>query len=87
MTELTATQQQTLDYLIASVEERGFPPTFREIMSRFGIKSTNAVTCRLRGLERKGRVKLRGLNRCIQITGVRWKMVPLDAASADTKTA
>lgn len=52
--ELTNRQSQILDYISASIEERGFPPTLREIGEFFGIKSTNGVNDHLKALEKKG---------------------------------
>lgn len=52
--ELTGRQQMVLDYIRASIEERGFPPTFREIGDHMGIRSTNGVNDHLKALERKG---------------------------------
>ena len=52
--ELTNRQSQILDYITASIDERGFPPTLREIGEYFGIKSTNGVNDHLKALERKG---------------------------------
>lgn len=52
--ELTHRQSQILEYITASIDERGFPPTLREIGQYFGIKSTNGVNDHLKALERKG---------------------------------
>jgi repressor LexA len=54
MTGLTKRQAQTLDYIRLSIEERGYPPTLREIGEYMGIRSTNGVNDHLRALERKG---------------------------------
>jgi repressor LexA len=54
MTGLTKRQAQTLDYIKQSIEERGYPPTLREIGEFMGIRSTNGVNDHLRALERKG---------------------------------
>jgi len=51
---LTARQEQTLDFIRKSIEERGYPPTLREIGEYMGIRSTNGVNDHLRALERKG---------------------------------
>ncbi len=52
--QLTNRQSQILDYISASIDERGFPPTLREIGQHFGIKSTNGVNDHLKALEKKG---------------------------------
>ena len=57
MQGLTKRQAQTLDYIRMSIEERGYPPTLREIGEYMGIRSTNGVNDHLRALERKGYLK------------------------------
>lgn len=54
MQGLTKRQAQTLDYIRQSIEQRGYPPTLREIGEYMGIRSTNGVNDHLRALERKG---------------------------------
>lgn len=54
MQGLTKRQAQTLGFIRQSIEERGYPPTLREIGSHMGIRSTNGVNDHLRALERKG---------------------------------
>src|SRR5512138_1510129 len=54
MQGLTRRQAQTLDYIRQSIEQRGYPPTLREIGEYMGIRSTNGVNDHLRALERKG---------------------------------
>jgi len=51
---LTDRQQQILDFISASITERGYPPTLREIGEHFGIRSTNGVNDHLKALEKKG---------------------------------
>jgi repressor LexA len=54
MQGLTKRQQQTLEFIRKSIDERGYPPTLREIGESMGIRSTNGVNDHLRALERKG---------------------------------
>lgn len=54
MQGLTKRQEQTLDFIRRSIEQRGYPPTLREIGQYMGIRSTNGVNDHLRALERKG---------------------------------
>src|SRR5512143_3919455 len=54
MQGLTKRQEQTLDFIRQSIEQRGYPPTLREIGEYMGIRSTNGVNDHLRALERKG---------------------------------
>ena len=56
---LTKRQEQTLSFIRRSIEERGYPPTLREIGEHMGIKSTNGVNDHLRALERKGYLRRR----------------------------
>jgi repressor LexA len=54
MQGLTDRQHQVLQYIRESIQERGYPPTLREIGAHMGIRSTNGVNDHLRALERKG---------------------------------
>lgn len=54
MKRLTARQREILDYITASISDRGYPPTIREIGREMGIRSTNGVNDHLKALERKG---------------------------------
>ncbi len=54
MQGLTKRQEQTLAFIRHSIEQRGYPPTLREIGEHMGIKSTNGVNDHLRALERTG---------------------------------
>lgn len=51
---LTHRQQQALDYIANCLDQRGYPPTLREIGEHMGIRSTNGVNDHLKALERKG---------------------------------
>lgn len=51
---LTQRQKDILDFITASIDERGYPPTLREIGEHFGIRSTNGVSDHLKALEKKG---------------------------------
>nr|HEX4318751.1 transcriptional repressor LexA [Kofleriaceae bacterium] len=54
---LTHRQQEILDFITASIVERGFPPTLREIGEHFQIRSTNGVNDHLKALEKKGHLR------------------------------
>lgn len=54
MQKLTQRQKAVLDYIVESIQDRGYPPTLREIGNHLGIRSTNGVNDHLRALERKG---------------------------------
>ncbi len=54
MDELTDRQKEILDFIVSTSEERGYPPTIREIGEQMDIRSTNGVNDHLKALERKG---------------------------------
>ncbi len=51
--ELTDKQRKVLRTIFTMTAD-GRPPTCRELMEVFGFKSTNAVSCHLRSLTKKG---------------------------------
>ncbi|TSD96059.1 transcriptional repressor LexA [Skermania sp. ID1734] len=51
---LTARQRKVLEVIRASVTERGYPPSIREIGDAVGLTSTSSVAHQLRTLEKKG---------------------------------
>lgn len=55
--QITEKQKLILDYISQSVEERGFPPSLREISAYFGIQSTQGVLRHIEALEKKGLIK------------------------------
>src|SRR5438105_352631 len=55
--QLTQRQREILDFISASIVERGFPPTLREIGEHFSIRSTNGVNDHLKALEKKGHLR------------------------------
>lgn len=54
MEEITDRQKEILTFIQKTTEERGFPPTIREIGEEMDIRSTNGVNDHLKALERKG---------------------------------
>jgi repressor LexA len=54
MDEITDRQKEILSFIQRRTEERGFPPTIREIGEEMDISSTNGVNDHLKALERKG---------------------------------
>jgi len=72
MKRLTSRQQEIYDYLARHLDERGFPPTLREICGEFGMKSTRAASDHLQALERKGFIsRARDRSRGIELMGTR----------------
>jgi repressor LexA len=51
---LTPRQREVLRFLIDYIADVGWAPTLREICGAFEWGSTNASTCILRSLEKKG---------------------------------
>ena len=51
---LTDRQRRVLEVIRASVGERGYPPSIREIGDAVGLTSTSSVAHQLRTLEKKG---------------------------------
>lgn len=69
MEPLTYRQQEVLGFLQCYMREQGTWPSFREIESHFGFKSTNAVMGHLKALERKGYIsRVPGQARTFRIT-------------------
>ncbi len=58
MTEITARQQEVLDFVKERIEATGVPPTRAEIARNLGFRSVNAAVDHLRSLQRKGLVEL-----------------------------
>lgn len=57
MDQLTARQQRILKYIRSTLEERGYPPTVREIGEAVGLTSSSSVHSQLANLERKGELR------------------------------
>ena len=55
--DLSPRQRELLEFLVASMEQSGIVPSYREIGNALGIGSTNAVSDHLKALIRKGYVE------------------------------
>ena len=65
---VTDRQQAILDFVVATIRARGFPPSLREIGQFFGIRSTKGVNDHLEALEKKGKIRRHGnLSRGIEL--------------------
>lgn len=51
---LSEKQRQILEYLNRTIEEKGYPPSVREICAAVGLRSTSTVHGYLQRLEKKG---------------------------------
>ena len=69
MEDLTIRQQEILGYILLHMRTNNTWPSFREIQSHFGFKSTNAVMGHLRALGKKGYIsRVPGQARTFRIT-------------------
>lgn len=59
--ELTERQREVLDFIREMIENKGLPPTIREIGEKFKIASTNGVRAILSALSRKGYIRRKPL--------------------------
>ena len=57
MKALSVKQKNILDVIKRNIDEKGFPPSIREIAEEVGLKSTSTVAGHLTRLERKGYIK------------------------------
>ncbi len=54
MDELPQRQRDVLEFIASCIEDRGVPPTYREIGDALGIGSTNGVADHVKALVKKG---------------------------------
>ena len=55
--QLSAKRQQIVDFIFQFSEEKGYPPTVRDIQSGCGISSTSVVDYHLKVLEKEGHLR------------------------------
>ena len=55
---LTDRQRQTLQFIADTVEDRGYPPSVREICEALGLASSSTVHSHMQALQRKGYIKI-----------------------------
>ena len=68
--KLSERQRNILKYIRDYLEERGYPPSIREIGDRVGISSTSVVDYNLRALERDGYIRRdREVSRGLELVG------------------
>jgi repressor LexA len=91
---LTDRQLEVLRFIAEQIEERGYPPTIREIGEALDIRSTNGVNDHLKALEKKGYlqrdpVKSRAVmptERAREVLGeVMGKVIPLARAGRSSR--
>jgi len=66
---LTDKQDRILKFILEYVNDKGYPPSIREIGNAFGISSLRGVTVHLDALERKGYIKRASTSRSITVIG------------------
>jgi repressor LexA len=66
---LTERQEQILQFISDYIDDRGYPPSIREIGAHFEITSLRGVTVHLDALERKGYIRRKSTSRSIAIVG------------------
>jgi len=54
---LTSNQQAVLDFIVVQVNQKGYPPSIREIGKHTKISSLRGVTLQLDALSQKGFIK------------------------------
>jgi len=68
--KLSERQKNILKYIESYVDDRGYPPSIREIGDRVGISSTSVVDYNLRVLERDGYIRRdREVSRGLELVG------------------
>ncbi len=68
--KLSERQKNIIKFIEDYVDERGYPPSIREIGDRVGISSTSVVDYNLKVLEREGRIRRdREVSRGLELVG------------------
>lgn len=80
--ELTARQQQVLQFITDFTGSHGFPPSQREIAGHLKVSGTLPVMKHLSALERKGYIKREQANRGIRLSSQPAKSVSLPIAGS-----
>ena len=72
MDDLTPRQQRILEFIRQAVQDRGYPPTVREIGEAVGLTSSSSVHAQLANLQRKGMLRKDASRpRAIEVAGTR----------------
>jgi repressor LexA len=72
MDDLTPRQQRILEFIRQTVQDRGYPPTVREIGEAVGLTSSSSVHAQLANLQRKGMLRKDASRpRAIEVGGTR----------------
>ena len=57
MEDLTDRQRAVLEFIVAALREKGYPPSIREIGAAVGLASPSSVQAQLASLQRKGYIR------------------------------
>ena len=72
MDDLTPRQQRIVEFIRRTVQDRGYPPTVREIGEAVGLTSSSSVHAQLANLQRKGLLRKDAAKpRAIEVAGAR----------------
>lgn len=71
MKQITEKQKKILEYIEFYVQIKGYPPSMREMMKYFDLKSVSTIYSHLKSLEKKGYVELSGNSRGIRLKNKR----------------
>jgi len=78
MEKLTTRQQKVLEFIVDYLDERGYPPTLRDIAGYLKVNGTLGIMKHLDALEKKGFIrKHSGASRGITLTGTISRSVSL----------
>ena len=67
MKELTPRQEEALEFVLGTLERRGYPPSVRELCEALGLSSTRGALRHLEALEKKGFISRAPGARAIQV--------------------
>ncbi|MBU0540326.1 transcriptional repressor LexA [Patescibacteria group bacterium] len=62
MPPLTPKQKEVLDFIVSFINERGYPPSFREIASGLNLASPSTVHVHIQALRERGFLRANGAN-------------------------
>ena len=72
MDDLTPRQRRILEFIRKTAQDRGYPPTVREIGEAVGLTSSSSVHAQMRNLEKKGLLRKDAARpRAIEVAGSR----------------
>ena len=78
MARTTDKQEKILEFLNQHIEEKGYPPTVREICAAVGLKSTATVSYHLTELKKQGRIQAESSKRrCISLPNNQKGKIPV----------